>query len=353
MLSRRSAPFRVIWYLTNRCNLRCAHCFREASPDRRPAELSLEQARAVVDQLADNEVFEVGFCGGEVLVLQWFPGLVEHCTSRGLGSSCFSNGLALTPDLAARLAGAGLQGVQISLDGATPRTHDAVRGPGTFARALDAVEACTAAGLEASVAFTIMRTNRHEVEALVDLCAARRIHQLKLQLLLPVGRAAGDRALPLTREGAGAVIGRFLALQQRGTGAGELEIKYPCFVEPLLGPVEDHGAPEQFRCGAGVTRGIIYSDGSVGACDFMPDEGFGDLRTDSFRDLWSSDHPGLSKWRTTEGVDGTCHACAYRGRCGYGCRAFAQHVGGDFYGWDPSCLCVEDRTITRAREHQA
>lgn len=72
----------------------------------------------------------------------------------------------------------------------------------------------------------------------------------------------------------------------------------------------------------------------------MREDTAADLRTTDFLELWNSKHPALEQWRRLDLVTGKCGACGYRAACGYGCRAFAYFVGGNFFGTDTSCIAT-------------
>ena len=92
-----SAPITVTWEVTNRCNLRCAHCLSDSSPEADTrAELGLEEARRVVDQLAEARVFQIHFGGGEPFLFPGFMELLRHAQARGFCCLCIStNGAPL------------------------------------------------------------------------------------------------------------------------------------------------------------------------------------------------------------------------------------------------------------------
>src|SRR5262249_53247418 len=131
-----SAPITVTWEVTNRCNLRCAHCLSASGPEAATdTDLSLDEAKAVGDQLAAARVFQIHFGGGEPFLYPGFMELLRYAQSKGLCCLCIStNGSTLTAARIQELEALGGVYLQISMDGATEAACDAVRGPGAWRR---------------------------------------------------------------------------------------------------------------------------------------------------------------------------------------------------------------------------
>ena len=123
------APICLTWELTYGCNLACIHCL-SSSGRRDPNELTTAEAMAVIDELRAMQVFYVNIGGGEPTIRSDFYELVDYAVGSGVGVKFSTNGSTITPQRAARLAGTDYVDVQISIDGATATTNDAVRGDG-------------------------------------------------------------------------------------------------------------------------------------------------------------------------------------------------------------------------------
>lgn len=345
-----SIPFNVSWFITKRCNLTCTHCFNYEPgevPRRAANELDLEQCQSVVRDLADAGVFSISFGGGEVLTLNWFPELIAYCTDRGITTLASSNGALLTVELAQRLKLAGLRAMQFSIDGASEETHDAVRGKRNFRAVQRAVRIAHEVGLKPSFAFTLMKSNQHEMGEVLTLCRASRVSSLKLQLYIPSGRADKEALSHEERTVA-------FAICRQHTIEPGLRIQYPCYTGHLSSQAAElwdvDKMPADLSCGAGTRRAVIFEDGSVGGCEFMRQDRVGDLRTDSIEDIWNGGHEAIEQWRRLELVTGKCGSCGYKAACGFGCRAYAYHVSGNFYGEDSSCVSHPPAGITHPND---
>jgi mycofactocin radical SAM maturase len=141
------APICLTWELTYACNLACVHCL-SSSGKRDPRELSTRQCMDIVDELERMQVFYVNIGGGEPTVRPDFWELVDYATAHHVGVKFSTNGVRITPESASRHAASDYVDVQISLDGATAEVNDAVRGTGSFAMAIGALENLSAAGFK-------------------------------------------------------------------------------------------------------------------------------------------------------------------------------------------------------------
>src|SRR5580700_10025769 len=160
------APICLTWELTYACNLSCVHCL-SSSGRRDPRELTAAEARGIVDDLVDMQVFYVNIGGGEPMLRPDFFDLVGYAVDRRIGVKFSTNGTRLTPERARQLAALDYLDVQISIDGATAATNDAVRGEGSYAAARRAMDNLAAAGFGPfKISVVITRDNVAQLDAL-------------------------------------------------------------------------------------------------------------------------------------------------------------------------------------------
>src|ERR1700678_376116 len=173
------APICLTWELTYACNLSCVHCL-SSSGRRDPRELTTDECKAVIDTLERMQVFYVNIGGGEPTVRPDFWELVDYATAHHVGVKFSTNGVKITPEVAGRLAASDYVDVQISLDGATAEVNDAVRGPGSFAMAIRALENLAAAGFsDAKISVVV---TRHNVDQLDEFAALARRYGATLRI---------------------------------------------------------------------------------------------------------------------------------------------------------------------------
>src|SRR6201987_4918452 len=183
------APICLTWELTYACNLACVHCL-SSSGKRDPRELSTRQCMDIIDELERMQVFYVNIGGGEPTVRPDFWELVDYATAHHVGVKFSTNGVKITPEVAARLAASDYVDVQISLDGATAEVNDVVRGAGSYATALRAMENLFNAGFRGFKLSVVMtRQNIPQLNAFKSI-ADRFAAQLRLPRLRPSGRGA-------------------------------------------------------------------------------------------------------------------------------------------------------------------
>src|ERR1700735_4127873 len=186
------APICLTWELTYACNLSCVHCL-SSSGRRDPRELSTDECKAVIDTLQRMQVFYVNIGGGEPTVRPDFWELVDYATAHQVGVKFSTNGVKITPEVAARLAASDYVDVQISLDGATAEVNDAVRGPGSFDMAMRAMENLRAAGFKGfKISVVIIRHNVSQLDRFKELADCYGA-QLRLTRLRPSGRGGAHR----------------------------------------------------------------------------------------------------------------------------------------------------------------
>ena len=183
------APICLTWELTYACNLSCVHCL-SSSGRRDPRELSTDECKAVIDELERMQVFYVNIGGGEPTVRSDFWELLDYATAHHVGVKFSTNGIKITPEVAAELAANDYVDVQISLDGATAEVNDFVRGPRSYETALRALQNLSDAGMR-NFKISVVCTRQNipqldEFKAIADRYGA----QLRLTRLRPSGRGA-------------------------------------------------------------------------------------------------------------------------------------------------------------------
>lgn len=122
-----NAPFLVVWNFTHMCNLKCKHCYQDAQKAL-SNELTTEESKKLIEELSDAGVALIAFSGGEPLMRKDFFEVVAHAHKHDLYVSLASNGTLITPDVAQNLMSAGIDYVEVSIDGKNAANHDAMRG---------------------------------------------------------------------------------------------------------------------------------------------------------------------------------------------------------------------------------
>ncbi|MCW2667811.1 MAG: hypothetical protein JWN57_2773, partial [Frankiales bacterium] len=182
------APICLTWELTYACNLACSHCL-SSSGRRDPRELSTDEAKAVIDELQRMQVFYVNIGGGEPTVRSDFWELLDYATAHDVGVKFSTNGIKIDAEAARRIAANSYVDIQISIDGATPEVNDAVRGEGSYATAVRALQHLSDAGVSAKLSVVCTRHNIGQLDLFKQIADAYGA-QLRLTRLRPSGRGA-------------------------------------------------------------------------------------------------------------------------------------------------------------------
>jgi radical SAM protein with 4Fe4S-binding SPASM domain len=166
-LRGRRYPFSATFELTDRCNLRCVHCFINQPAGSQAAlarELTLGEVTATLDQMAEAGCLFLLLTGGEVLLRPDFRGIWRYAKGKGMLVSLFTNGTLLTPQIADLLAEWPPRLVEISLYGHSPETYERVtQVPGSYARCRQGIELALDRRLRLGLKALVLTANRHEL----------------------------------------------------------------------------------------------------------------------------------------------------------------------------------------------
>jgi mycofactocin radical SAM maturase len=325
------APICLTWELTYACNLACVHCL-SASGRRDPRELSTRQCKDIIDELERMQVFYVNIGGGAPTVRDDFWELVDYATAHHVGVKFSTNGLRITPEVAAKLAASDYVDVQISLDGATAEVNDPIRGKGSFDMAIRALENLSAAGF-ADAKISVVAT-RHNIDQLDDFAelAARYGATLRITRLRPSGRGVDvwDDLHPTADQQK--QLYNWLVAKGEGVLTGDSFFH--------LAPLGQAGALAGLNmCGAGRVVCLIDPIGDVYACPFAIHDEFlaGNVLADGgFDQVWK--HSQLFNDLRSPTAGGACASCPLYDTCRGGCMAAKFFTGLPMDGPDPECV---------------
>ena len=336
------APICLTWELTYACNLACVHCL-SSSGRRDPRELTTAQAKRVLDELRDLQVFYVNIGGGEPMVRRDFFEIIEHAVAPPSGAGRIgvkfsTNGYFIDADTARRLAALDYLDIQISLDGADSTTNDRVRGAASFDTALRAMDHLTAAGF-GPFKISVVAT-RHTVpqldrfKALADGYGA----QLRLTRLRPSGRAVDTWDDLHPTQGQQREIYRWLMEHGENVLTGDSFFHLNALGDPL---------PGLNMCGAGRVVCLVDPIGDVYACPFVIHDQFlaGNVNDPGgFTAVWKKSALFLSL-REPQSA-GACASCGAFDACQGGCMAAKFFTGLPLDGPDPECVTADGDTTT-------
>ena len=323
------APICLTWELTYACNLQCVHCL-SSSGQRDERELSTEEAKKILDDLRDLQVFYINIGGGEPMVRRDFFELLEYSVANGIGVKFSTNGAFIDEEKARRLAAMDYLDIQISLDGVDAVTNDAIRGEGSYDMAIRAMENLKAANFgQFKISVVVTRHNVSQLDqfkALADHYGA----QLRITRLRPAGRGADTWHELHPTNAQQREIYNWLLKHGENVLTGDSFFHLNALGESL---------PGLNMCGAGRVVCLIDPIGDVYACPFVIHDEFkaGNARDEGgFAKVWKQSDLFLSL-REPQSA-GACASCGAFDACQGGCMAAKFFTGLPLDGPDPECV---------------
>ena len=334
----------LYFYLTDRCNLRCRHCWIEphyTPEDRASTALEPDIFAAILDQAEPLGLTGVKLTGGEPLLHPRIGDLLTIIRRREFSLTVETNGTLCTPELARCLADFPCAFVSVSLDGAEAGTHDWIRGrEGSFREAIGGIGHLVASGIRPQIIMTLMRRNKNEIAALVGLAESLGASSVKFNILQPTARGKH-----LQQTGEALDIGEMLALgrwvDQELSAQTTLSL---CFHQPpafrTLGNLFGKNGDGCQSCGVLGILGVL-ADGSYALCGIgatVPELIFGRAAKDDLSDVWQN-NPILKDIRAglPGRLAGICSRCILRKLCLGSC--LAQNYYRRHTLWAPYWYC--------------
>jgi radical SAM protein len=328
--------------MTHACLLACKHCRACAEPDPLPGELSTEEGLWLLEELAAYTPKPILLpTGGDPLRRPDLFVLLEKARELGLTVGITP---AVTPLLTREVVGCfkalGVHQMALSLDGASPETHDGFRGvPGTFQRAMEALEWAREVGLSTQINTTVTRLTQAELPGIARIIREKGVATWEVFFLVPVGR--GALLSQLSPEEYEQVM-HWLYEVSRDQGIKVRTTEGPHFRRVVMQRRKAEGVEDHALVGHG--RGVHLSDGNgfvfVSATGEVYPSGFlaesgGNIRQRPLREIYQNS-PLFTDLRDKSLLRGKCGVCEYKQLCG-GSRARAWAETGDYLGSDPRC----------------
>lgn len=351
-MSKKSSSFKnqiIYWYLTERCNLQCKHCWVSASPDSKlKEELSLEEIVKILDQCVDLGLNRLIFSGGEPLVRKDILSIMREVIKRKLFFSIETNGLLIEEELIEIFLNTTRSyrpQFAISLDGGSAKHHDYLRGNGTFARTLKKLEILRDNDLSFSLQCVINQMNIDTVFSIIQIAERLNVKSLTFAFLHPVGRAVDNsNNLNLDRQS-------FLQAVKNIIDASSDSNQFPIDIKipPAILPPE-YLVQMQTKANLNIISNCLFpnlgitADGKVTLCSLTKDLlVYGDLRINSLKETiekarFKEIHQAYISGEKLEGV---CAECRFKYSCKGSCRSLAYHEFGSLHAAHPFCAKLE------------
>lgn len=350
----------VVWNITRRCNLDCIHCYSDSEAKFYPGELTFEQCKGVVDDLAAFEVPAVLLSGGEPMIHPQFFELATYARSKGLRLTLSTNGTLIDPEAAKKIKDLGFSYVGISLDG-IGATHDYFRGKkGVFEKTVAAFRNCKAAGQKVGLRLTLSRTTVEDIDRILNFIETEGIDRVCFYHLVFSGRGANltDVEPARTREAIDKILDRTAKWTAGGSNREVLTVDQPAdgaYLYMRLLKEKSPRAQEVYDLlawnggganSSGVGISNIDTQGHVHPDQFWQALDLGCVKDRPFSQIWRDpSNPTLNGLRNRLPLlKGKCGACKYLKICGGGFRVRALQVHGDPWAADPGCYLTDAET---------
>lgn len=360
------SPFSVVWEVTRACPLVCVHCRAEAQPRRDPGELSIDEARRLIDEVSEFGKPIFVLTGGDPLARKDLPEIAEYAVSKGLRTSLAPSVTPrLTHERLRPLHEAGVARVAVSLDGPNAEIHDSFRGwSGSFEATNRAFDTIRDSGFTLQINSTVSRQTIGGFDALTEMIAEIKPIQWSVFFLVPVGRGQLDDVIsPQEHEEmfeklwelsrsietdlkvtAAQPFRRIAVTKARATAHTD---GHPT-VRGFAGVGYSH-SDGMDRPAKGVNDGngflFISHTGEICPSGFLPLVA-GNVKTESLVDVYRESEL-FTRLRDTSSLKGKCGVCEFNAVCG-GSRARSWAMTGDELASDPTCVYVPEALRTKA-----
>jgi pyrroloquinoline quinone biosynthesis protein E len=324
-------PYTLVAELTYRCPLRCVYCSNPVDFHRSRTELSTDEWRRVFSQAAELGAMQLHLSGGEPVLRDDLVALIEHARANDLYINLITGGTLLDEDKLRQFRDAGLDHIQLSIQGAARESAEMIAGVRSHRKKLDVARLIRKVGFPLTLNVVIHRLNISEVPELITLALELGADRLELANTQFYAWAAENRrALMPTREDYDRAeeIARAAIAKYRGT----LEI---AFVQ------NDYlsGEPKPCMGGWGRSYMCINPTGAVMPChaaSVIPGLDFESIRDNSLEKIWR-DSPAMNAFRGDDWMMEPCRSCERKTIDFGGCRCQAFILAGNAAEADPIC----------------
>lgn len=344
----------VVWNMSKRCNLHCVHCYTNSDENCAKNELTTDEGKRLIDDLAEFGIPALLMSGGEPLMRKDIFELAAYAANKGVRPVLSTNGTLITPQIAQKIKDTGFIYAGISLDG-IGATNDKFRGmEGAFKLAMAGFRNCQAVGQRVGLRLTLTRRNYEDLNKIFDFLLEEKIPRACFYHLVYSGRgkSSDDLTHEETRKALDIICERTKKAILEGIDLDILTVdnhvdgvyvyqkllkENPEKAEEMRKLLEWNGGGAN---SSGVGFGNIDWEGNVHPDQFWQDLTFGNVRERKFSEIWLD----TTKNEILAGLknripllEGKCKTCQYVKMCGGSLRVRAYRVTGNPWATDPAC----------------
>jgi radical SAM protein len=344
-------PFIVIWEVTRACALKCLHCRAEAQYKADPRQLSFEEGKKLIDEIAKMDQPLFVFTGGDPLMRPDLFELAQYAIEeKGLPVSMTPSATPkVTREAIQKAKEVGLSRWAFSLDGSCAEIHDHFRGTkGSYDLTMKGIEYLKELKIPIQVNTTVSNYNLHDLEAIAERVKDMGAVLWSTFFLVPTGRGMEkDMISPEKHEEVMKWLCQIQLKMPYGVKATEAPHYRRVFLQEKQrmgkssSDIETKRADLLGRAPKGVNDGdgfvFISHTGDVYPSGFLP-VACGNVRNQPLTEIYR-DSPIMKQLRNKSLLKGKCGVCEYKEICG-GSRARAYAMTGDYLESDPYCAYV-------------
>jgi radical SAM protein with 4Fe4S-binding SPASM domain len=318
-----------------------------------PNELTTEEAKALVKDLAEYDVRVLLFSGGEPLLRHDLFEVARFASDSGIRAVLSTNGTLITEDVARQLKTAGFSYVGISLDGIGETNNKFRNNPEAFELATKGVRDCLKAGVRTGLRFTVTNYNYRDVPQIFDFVETEQIPRVCFYHLVYAGRGtamtSNDLTHKQTREFMDYVLKKAEIFHAQGLNTEILTVDNHADAAYLYlklkekDPEKAEEALKLLKLNGGNSSGVgiacVDFNGYVHPDQFWQYYSLGNIRTRRFSEIWADNsQPLLQGLRNRKiHLQGKCADCRFLDICNGNLRVRAEAVYGDVWAPDPAC----------------
>ena len=312
--------------VTLRCNAKCEHCGSSCGYKIPDDEISAEDLKRTLLEIHEKYGAENVFLtvtGGEPLMRKDLFDIMKYATDLGFHWGMTTNGMLINESIIKKMRETKFESISISLDG-LKETHESFRKvPGSFDKIMHAIELLQNLETLKSLQITTVanKKNLHELEDIYKLLQDIGIKEWRVMCVDPIGRAYENDDILLDKDG---LVYMFNFIREKRL-EGKMIVDDDC--SHYLGyKYENILRNLSFVCGAGIFIGSILSNGDICVCPNVRRKELvqGNIKTDSFVDVWENRYQDFRKNRLTMTTNDKCKKC----------KSFKYCRGGSFHTWN-------------------
>lgn len=321
--------FHVQFHITNRCNLKCKHCY-EGNIDNY-TDWDFDEFVSAIEKLWDcfekwGVKGEISLIGGEPTLHPRFYDIVNYLNSRGdvFGISILTNGVNIDEKFIDEMK-KNKCSIQISIDGSTPEMHDSIRGKGNYNKTISNAKKMSDSGLWLSAHYVLSKNTIPLEQRLFNTLVENGISQISFSRLVPFGNAMVSEMMSKEE-----TQQTFYFIDQIASSFSTQGLNVST-TRPLWCHLGYEG-----KCPVGFQTITILENGDVLPCRRLPIV-IGNIKTDNFYKIWYTDEV-LENIRNRKSIS-KCGKCQHLESCG-GARCIAYATTGDYMSEDPQCWII-------------